>query len=147
MTDQLGSKSSERESLIDYLLFAYASAQDGEVEQAQAILNHCAAQADNLVTQADVAFYRGLIAREVGLLDEAASALATAQIGYEVAGEVYQAAVSASYRGRVATSAGRLKQGLDHHYGSSGICSLAVICPTGQIKCRFGSKFLKSHWR
>ncbi len=105
-----------RDELMAHLQLAYALAQDGDLERAQAIMELCTAAADDLAAQAHVAFYQGLVAREMDDLAAAAVFLAEAQVGYETVSDRYQAGVAASYRGRLAADAGRLNLALEHHY-------------------------------
>lgn len=107
-----------RDELIARLQLAYALAQDGESGRAQAILAQCAATARDPTTQADVALYRGLIARESNDPEAAVVSLTEAQAGYEAVGDSYQAGVAASYRGRVAVDNGRVDQALAHHHAA-----------------------------
>jgi len=107
-----------RDELIAHLQLAYALAQDGDLNRAQAILEQCTAAADDLAAQANVAFYQGLVAREMDDLEAAAVFLAEAQVGYETASDRYQAGVAASYRGRLTADAGRLIPALEHHYAA-----------------------------
>lgn len=107
-----------RDELIAHLQWAYALAQDGDPGRAQAILAQCTTVASDLAAQADVALYRGLIAREIGDLEAAADSLAEAQAGFEAAGDSYQAGVAASYRGRAATDIGCVEEALLYHHAA-----------------------------
>jgi tetratricopeptide (TPR) repeat protein len=91
------------------------------------------------LTQADVAFYRGLIAREQGDYDTARALLAAAQTTYEAAAAAYEAGLSTSYGGRVAADTGQLISALDlHHTAFRHFLTAADLTGIGNELTRIG---------
>lgn len=108
----------DRDQLLDHLLMAYGLAQDGKRDQALTVLDQCAAEAHEAASQADVSFYRGLIARVLGNSQESAIVLSEAQKMYERLDDFEHAAVAASYRGRLASEQGNFTQALESHHNA-----------------------------
>ncbi len=106
----------DRDTLLDYLLMAYGLAQDGHRARALALLDQCATEAGDAASQADVVFYRGLVARVLGEPRESERALSEAQERYERINDVNHAAVAASYRGLLASEQGDVAHAFDAHH-------------------------------